>query len=129
MASAILSVIAFLILIVWRIVFAGRHRGLLARVLAPQQQRQNDLLEEGLHISDPQGVVVITDHRFANSSEGLHFLDRKDRAKRYLLRIAALTGARQADDAYVLDVGKMRFHIGHRYVRRLRDTMGSRMCI
>ena len=80
MAPAILSVIGFLILIVCRFVFAG-HRGFLARVLAPQQQRQNDLLEEGLHISDPGSVVVITDHRFANSSDGLHFLDRKDRAK------------------------------------------------
>jgi hypothetical protein len=26
------------------------------------------------------------------------------------------------DDAYVLDVGKMRFHVSHRYVKRLRDT-------
>ncbi len=121
MASAILSVIAFLVLIVWRFVFAGRHRGLLARVLAPQQQRQNDLLEEGLHISDPRGVVVITDHRFANSSDGLHFLDRKDRAKTYLRRIAALTGATQTGNAYVLDVGKMRFRVRDRHVSRLRD--------
>jgi len=28
----------------------------------------------------------------------------------------------QVDDAYFLDVGTMRFHVGHRYVRRLRDT-------
>ena len=123
MASAILSVIAFLVLIVWRFVFvfASRHRGLLARVLAPQQQRQNDLLEKGLHISDPRGVVVITDHRFANSSDGLHFLDRKDRAKTYLRRIAALTGATQTGDAYVLDVDKMRFRVRDRSVSRLRD--------
>jgi hypothetical protein len=45
-----------------------------------------------------------------------------DPAKRYLGRIAALTGASQMEDAYVLDVGKMRFHVRHRYVRRLRDT-------
>jgi len=121
MAPAILSVIAFLVLIVWRFVFAGRHRGLLARVLAPQQQRQNDLLEKGLHISDPRGVVVITDHRFANSSDGLHFLDRKNRAKTYLRRIAALTGATQTGDAYVLDVDKMRFRVRDRSVSRLRD--------
>ena len=120
MAPAILSVIAFLILIVCRFVFAG-HRGFLARVLAPQQQRQNDLLEEGLHISDPGSVVVITDHRFANSSDGLHFLDRKDRAKTYLRRIAALTGATQTGHAYVLDVDKMRFRVRDRYVSRLRD--------
>jgi len=66
-------------------------------------------------------VVVITDHRFANSSDGLHFLDRKDRAKTYLRRIAALTGATQTGHAYVLDVGKMRFRVRDRYVSRLRD--------
>ena len=26
------------------------------------------------------------------------------------------------DDTYVLDVGKMQFHVRHRYVKRLRDT-------
>ena len=122
MAPAILSVIAFLALIVWRFVFAGRHRRPLARAIAPQQQRHNNLLEEGLHISELGGVAVIADDPLENSADGLHLLDRKDRAKRYLQRIAALTGATQADDAYVLDVGKMRFHVRHRYVRRLRDT-------
>jgi len=123
MAPAILSVIAFLTLIVWRFVFAAPHRGPLARAIATRQQRHSNLLVQGLHISELGGVAVIADGSLENSADDLDRLDRKDRAKRYLRRIAALTGATQRDDdAYVLYVGKMRFHVGHRNVRRLRDT-------
>jgi len=122
MGLANLSMIAFLALIVWRFVFAGLLRRPLARLIAPQQQRHNNLLEEGLHISDPGGgVAAIEGNRFANSSDDLDPLDRKVRAKTYLRRIAALTGATQMDDAYIVDVGKMQFRVGYRYVRRLRD--------
>src|SRR5262245_26530563 len=121
MTPAILSVVAFLALVVWRFVFACPHREPLARAIVLQQQRHNDLLEEGLHIAGLGGVAVMADHRFENGSDGLHFLDRKDRAKTYLRRVAALTGATQTGNAYVLDVGKMRFHVRDRYVSRLRD--------
>ncbi len=120
MAPAILSAIAFLALIVWRFVFAGPHRRPLVRAIAPRQQRHSNFLAEVLHISELGGVAVIAGNRFENSADDLDRLDRKDRAKRYLQRIAA--GATQVDDAYVLDVGKMRFHVSHRYVKRLRDT-------
>jgi hypothetical protein len=113
--------IAFLALIVWRFVFAGLRWRPLVGAIAPQQQRHNNLLEEGLHISDPGRVAAIAGNRFENSSDALDPLDPKDRAKRYLRRIAALTGATQMDDAYVLDVGKTRFHVRDRYVGRLRD--------
>ena len=116
-----LSMIAFLALIVWRFVFAGLQRRPLVRAIALQQQRHNNLLEEGLYISDPGGVAVIAGNRFENSSDGLDPLDRMDRAKTYLCRIVALTGATQMGNGYVLDVGKMRFHVRDRYVRRLRD--------
>jgi len=66
-------------------------------------------------------VAVIAENQFENNSGGLHFLDRKDRAKAYLRRIAALTGATQTGSAYVLDVGKMRFRVRDRHVSRLRD--------
>jgi len=56
------------------------------------------------------------------SADDLNRLDRKDRAKTYLRRIAALTGATQIDDPYTVDVGKMQFRVGYRYVRRLRDV-------
>jgi hypothetical protein len=119
MAPAILSVIACLVLVVWRFVFTGPHRRPLVRAIAPRQQRHGNLLADGLRVAELGGAAVIADGPLQNSADDL---DRKDRAKRYLQRIAALTGARQADDAYVLDVGKMRFHVSHRYVKRLRDT-------
>ncbi len=122
MAPANLFMIAFLALIVWRSVFAGLHRRPLVRAIVRRQQRHNNLLEGGIHTSDPGGVEVIAGNRFENSSDGVDRLDRKDRAKRYLRRIVALTGATQMDDAYVLDVGKMRFHVRDRYVRRMRDV-------
>src|SRR5579864_7058158 len=117
-----LSMIAFLALIVWRFVFAGLQRRPLIRAIAPQQQRHNNLLEEGLYISDPGGVAVIAGNRFENNSDGLNPLDQKDRAKRYLRRIAALTGATQMGNRYVLDVGTIRFHVRDRYAGRMRDV-------
>ncbi len=122
MAPAILSVIACLVLVVWRFVFTGPHRRPLVRAIAPQQQRHSNLLAEGLRVAELGGAAVIADGPLQNSADDLDRLDRKDPAKRYLGRIAALTGASQMEDAYVLDVGKMRFHVSHRYVKRLRDT-------
>ena len=123
MSPAILSVITFFALVVWRFVFTGRRRRPLVRAIALRQQRHSNLSAEVLHISALGGVAVIADDPPENSADDLDRLDRKGRAKEYLRRIAALTGARPVDDAYVLDVGKMRFHVGHRSVRRLRDTM------
>jgi hypothetical protein len=113
--------IAFLALIVWRLVFTGLRRRPLIRAIASQRQRHNNLFEEGLNISNLGAVAVIAGHRFENSADGADPINRKDRAKTYLRRIVALTGATQMDDAYVLDLGKMRFHVRERYVGRVRD--------
>jgi hypothetical protein len=122
MAPAILSVTAFLALVVWRFVFAAAHRRPLAGVIAPRQQRHNNLLAEGLHILGLGGAAVIADGRLENSADDVDRLDPKDRAKRYLRRIATLTGATQMDDTYVLDIENVQFQVRHRYVKRLRDT-------
>jgi hypothetical protein len=122
MSPAILSVIAFCALVVWRLVFAGPRRRPLVRAIALRHQRHSNLAAEVLHISELGGVAVIADGPPENSADDLDRLDRKGRAKRYLQRIAALTGATQSDDAYVLDVDKTRFHVSHRYVKRLRDA-------
>src|SRR6266849_133599 len=122
MSPANLPVIAFLALIVWRFAFAGlRYRPWL-RAIDPQEQRHNNVLEEALHVSDSGGVAVIAGNRFENSSDGLDPLDRKDRAKTYLRRIVALTGATQMGNRYVLDVGTTRFHVRDGYVGRMRDV-------
>jgi hypothetical protein len=122
MAPVNLFLIVFLALIAWRLVLTRLRCRPLARAIAPQQHRHNNLFEEVLHISDPGSVAVIADHRFENGSDGLCPLGTKDRAKAYLRRIVALTGATQMRDEYVLDVGASRFHVRDRYVRRLRDA-------
>jgi hypothetical protein len=122
MVSATLPLIAFFALIVWRFVFAGRHPSPFVGAIAPQQQRHNNLLEEGLQISDIGGVAVIAGNLFDNGSDGLDPLGPKDRAKTYLRRIVALTGATHMGNSYVLDVGTTRFHVRDRYVSRMRDV-------
>ncbi len=122
MAPAILSMITFLALIVWRFVLAGSQRRPLVRAISAQQHRHNNLLEECLYISDPGVSAVIAANCSENSPDGLDPVDRKDRAKSYLRRIVALTGAAQMDNGYVLNVGTTRFHVRDRYVRRLRDV-------
>ena len=120
MVSTTLSLVAFFALIAWRFMFTGlRHKPLAREITAPRQQHTNPL-EQGLHILDLVRVAVIPDCRFENSSDGVP-ITPKDRAKGYLRRIVALTGATQTDDAYVLEVGKIQFRVGYRYVRRLRD--------
>jgi hypothetical protein len=106
MAPIILVVIALLALTVWRFLFTALRLRPSVRAIALQQRRHNNPLEDGPRISDTRDADK---------------LDRQDRAKSYLRRIAALTCATQMDDAYVLDVGTMRFQVRDRHVSRLRD--------
>jgi len=122
MAPAILSAIAFLALVVWRFVFTGAYRRPLARAIAPRQQRHGDFLAEGLHILELAGAQAIADGLLENGANDLDRLDPEECAKRYLQRIAALTGATQMGDTYILDVEKTRFHVRSRLVKRLQDT-------
>ncbi len=122
MAPAILSMIAFLALMVWRFVFTGlRHRPLAREIAAPQQQHTN-VLEPGLHILDLARVAVIPNYRFENGSDGVHLITPKVRAKTYLHRIVALTGGTRMGNGYDINVGTTRFHVRDRYVTRMRDV-------
>jgi hypothetical protein len=126
MAPIILFAIALLALILWTFMFAALRCRPLARAISAQQRRHNNLPECGSRILDLGGVGVIAGNRFENRSKDVDQLDREDRAKNYLRRIVALTCAKQMDDAYVLDVGKMRFHVRDRHVTRLRDLTDPR---
>jgi len=117
MALAILSVIAFLALVVWRFVFNGQQRRPVVREIGVD----NSFLEQGLHILDLVGVAVIPDNLFESGSNGAHPITPKARAQTYLRRVVALTGATLMGRGYVLDVGTTRFEVRDRYVRRLRD--------
>ena len=97
MVPASVSLIAFLALIVWRLMFTGL-RCALARGIATRNQPYSSSLEEQIH------------------------RHREDRAETYLRRIVALTGATQIGNSYVLNVGTTQFTVCNRYVGRLRDA-------
>jgi hypothetical protein len=118
MAPAILSVIAFLVLVVWRFVFNGRQRRPVVREeLSVTHQQDTDFVEQGVPILERVG------NGFDHASDGLAAAAAlKDRPKAFLLRIVALTGATQMGNGYDMNVGTTRFHVRDRYVGRLRDV-------
>ena len=85
------------------------------REAAAPQPRDNNFL-------DLEAVVGIAGDRCVNTSHGGALVEGKDRPKTYLRRIVALTGATQADNNYILDVGRTRFRVRDGYVGRLRDV-------
>ena len=101
--------------------FAALKRKPCARRIAAQRRQHNNLLEQRLNRSERAGAGEVADNHCENSSDSVESIDRKDRAKTYLRRIVALTGARQKGTCYVLDVGKARFYVRNRYVSRIRD--------
>ena len=119
MVSVTLCLVVFLTLIVWRLVFAGLQRRPLMREMAVPQRRNNNFL-------DLEVVVAIAGNRFINNSHAVDLFERKSRAKTYLRRIVALTGATQTSRGYVLEVGKTRFFVRDGYVGRQRDASGSK---
>jgi hypothetical protein len=122
MVSTTLSLIALFVLIAWRFVFAILPRGSLAREIAAPQQQHNNALKQGLHILDLAEVAVISDNRLDDGSDVVHPIPPKDRAKAYLRRVVALTGATRMGNCYLLDAGTTRFHVRDRYVGRKRDV-------
>jgi hypothetical protein len=104
MAPVILFVIVFLTIIVWRLVFTSLHGPLVREAAAPEQ-----ILEQGLHILGK------------NDSDGGNCNAGEQPAETYLHRIVALTGATQRGSSYILNVGKTRFHVRDRNVKRMPD--------
>jgi hypothetical protein len=117
--SLAVALIVFLTLIVWRVLFAGLQRSRLTRETGVPQQANNSFW-------DLEAVAAIAGSRFGNNRYDVDLFERKDRAKIYLGRIVALTGATQVGNTYVLEVGTTRFQVRERYVRRLRDISGSK---
>ena len=115
MVSVTPCLTVLLTLIVWRLVFAGLQRKLLMRETeVPQRQNHTSL--------DFEAVIAIARNRFVNNSHGMEPVAGEDRAKTYLRRIVALTGATQTGNNYVLEVGTTRFQVRGRYVGRLMDV-------
>lgn len=71
-------------------------------------------------------MTVIVDNEFENGSQRLDLFERQHRAKTYLRRIVALTGATRTSRGYVLDVDTTRFFVCDGYVGRQRDVRGPK---
>jgi hypothetical protein len=126
MALAIPFVIAFLtITIVRRLLFTSLHRSLARETAAPEEE-PNNIWEQVLHIVRPAGVPLLADSRFENCSDRGNSDAGEQCVETYLRRIVALTGARQMDNSYVLDVGKARFHVRDGYMKRIPDGADPR---
>ncbi len=122
MTGAILAVIMFLALMLWRSVFAALHRRPLLREIAAPHRHYDNALEQRFLILERACAGIIAENGFDAVPDVVCLFDRRSHAKTYLRRVAALTGATQTDNRYLLDVGKTRFYVRDRCVRRLRDS-------
>ena len=119
MALTIPFVIVFLtFIIVSGLLFTSLHRSLVRETAAPEEGN-NNIWEQCLHILGRTGLAVVADSHIENHSNRGSFNPGEQPAENYLRRIIALTGARQMDNSYVLDVGKARFHVRDGYVKRV----------
>lgn len=107
---------------VWRFVFAVVHRRPLLREIAAPGRHYDDALERRFCILERACAGVIAENGFDTVSDGVCLSDARRRAQAYLRRIVALTGATRTVNRCILDVGKTRFQVRDRYVRRLRDS-------
>ena len=121
MMRVALSLIPFLAVILRRFVFTGMEREWLLGEIDPARPRQNGALEQRIYILDPIRLTLVASE-FENRADGADPVDRKYRAKRYLRRIVALTGATQIGGAYALDVGTTRFQVRDGYVGRVQNV-------
>jgi hypothetical protein len=122
MVPVALSLIPFLAVTLRRFVFTGMGREWLDGEIDALRPRQNGLLEQGLYLLDPVNLTLVAGELDENRADGADAVDRKHRARTYLRRVVALTGATQIGGAYALHVGTTRFQVCDRYVRRVQDV-------
>jgi hypothetical protein len=127
MALTIPFVIVFLtFIIVSRLLFTGLHRSLVRETAAPEEGN-NNIWEQCLHTLGRAGLALVVDSHIENSSDRGSSNAGEQPAETYLHRIVALTGARQIDNYYVLDVGKARFQVRDGNVKRIPDGADPRL--
>jgi hypothetical protein len=116
-----LSMIAFLALVLWRFVF-DIQRSVAVKETGEGRHRRRNPLESGFGILDWTDTAVMIRNRFDGGSDAADLVNRDERARAYLRRVVALTGATQIGNSYVLNIGKTQFSVRDGYVKRLWDT-------
>ena len=122
MSSVTLAVILFLALMVWRSVFTVLHRRPLLREISAPHPHYDNALQRRFRLLERACAGVIAENGFDTGSDAVCLSDGRSRGKTHLRRIVALTGGTQTDEGYIVDIGKTRFLVRDRYVRRLRDS-------
>lgn len=117
MAVATLALVMLLVAIIWRVGVTDLEREPL-RQIASARHHHNSLLGRRFW------MAVIAGNRFENGADRIALVHPEDRAEIYLRRIAAVTGATQKGNCYVLNVGEIRFYVQNRYVRRMLSGAG-----
>src|SRR5258708_15297144 len=121
MLSTRLSLIAFFALIAWRFVFTSLRRRPLGSGIAAPHPQHNTFLRLVLNL-ERAGMPVITGDRLENGSAGVGGFNRKNSARAYPARVAALTRATQMGNAFELTVGNTHAHERFRFVRPPRHV-------
>ena len=117
-----ISMIGFFVLVAWRLVLPALRWRHLPGVGATPWERRGNAQRYGHPVRALVDLSANEGNRFDNGSDGAGSVSRKDRAEAYLRRVVALTGATQTAGVYVLDVGKIRFEVRHRFVSRFEDS-------
>lgn len=125
MASAIVSVlvlallVSVIVLLKWRLSLVGLRRRDLAQAGRPRR-RMNEAFSYDMHAFSPGGFSLFGRNSLGDGPVSPR-VTKEQRAEAFLRRILALTGATKADEAYILNVGKVQFQLRDRFIRRLQN--------
>jgi len=122
----VLALVGVLALLVCKVGFIGFRRGSLDETTEAQQEPANQAFRHGFYESAPARCSLFGGNPLGNDSGAARRVAKEERARVYLHRILALTGATQVENAYVLNVGKVQFQLRNRFVRRLQNPEDPR---
>lgn len=121
MESAILTVIALLSFVMWRLVFTALPRTSAGAIAGPRRENDN-LARRRLRLWGLPGAEVIIESGWEPGFYRIGIAQAESRADMYLHRVIALTGATQKGNSYFLDVGTPRFQVWDKFIRRIEEA-------
>lgn len=122
MSKVTLLLVIILALMLWGSVFAVLHRRKVRRETTGPHPRYDNTLQRRFRILERACAGVIAENGFDTESDEVCLSEGSSREETYLRRIVSLIGASRIGNRYVLNVGKITFHVRDRYVWRLPDS-------
>jgi hypothetical protein len=120
MVAAYLSLLSFLLFLMWTLMFLDFRQRILARP-TDGNERADNVLDPSLRSSSRSNAGSVAYSALQNGWKRVSTSSKRERAENYLRRIVALTGAAPLGNGYVLDIGATRFHVREGRVGQLRD--------